>query len=313
MNHSRESRIESVFPSQKLVLVSGKGGIGKSLVCASQGVLHSLYQGKKTLIVENSFSSQLFPLFGLFQRDTHPVHADTEVSKNLYVANLNTKLCFKEYLVDHLGFETLYKRIFSHDLVNTFLETIPGLAEVMMLGRLLYSSKLQDAAYSKVIFDAPASGHFLKLITTPDSILGSGIAGPLLKEIKKIREFFVDEQSTAIVWVTDADELAVRETLDILPALIAQSPTQVSKVILNRTLPIGEEVKRGIEKLPPDLSLYLTFASAKQGNAKGELEAGLAKLRTARHPLEIVEIPLIGKIEEPLTLQQSMELWGLTL
>ena len=87
-----------VFAPTKLILVSGKGGIGKTLVTSSIGLLSAKKLQKKTLLVENSYSSQLYPVFEKVAVLGDSDQSDKKIFDNLYIANLDAKLCFKEYL-----------------------------------------------------------------------------------------------------------------------------------------------------------------------------------------------------------------------
>ena len=79
---------------------------------------------------------------------------------------------------------TLYHSVFERPLMKNFLEAIPGLGEAMLLGRLVHTC--ETGPYDCIIYDSPASGHFLTLMTTLEAILNSALVGPLLNEVKKI-------------------------------------------------------------------------------------------------------------------------------
>ena len=173
--------------SRKLLLISGKGGVGKSFF-ASCLASYAAKHGKRVLLVEHTLRSQISPLFGIDNVE----HTETVYNDAIFGINLDAKECFREYVVDYLGMNHLYNKIFGRKVMRSFLEAIPGLNELMVLGRLIRGvsgGKKVGQEIDLVVFDAPASGHFYKLLTTPDAVINSGLVGPLVREIEKIRSF----------------------------------------------------------------------------------------------------------------------------
>ena len=217
---------------RKLILVSGKGGIGKTSLSALIA-LHGASQGKKTLLVEFAAHDQVAPAFGL------PAcgHVETSASPNLRIINLNARDNFREYIVKYLGLGSVFEKVFANHVVTSFIETIPGIAELMLLGRLFYSAHLRkEDPFDLVVFDGSASGHFLSLMTTPQAVADAGLIGPVRTESDRIREFLADDGQTALALVTTPDELAVSETLEFVPKLMVASPAKPKFVFVNRVL-----------------------------------------------------------------------------
>lgn len=232
--------------TRKLLLVTGKGGIGKTTVASFIG-LRAARQGKRVLLVEASAHDQLAPSFGKSECG----HVETTIEGGLSVINLNAKDNFREYIVKYLGLSHLFEKVFGHQVVTSFIETIPGLAELIMLGRLFYSAKLRNIdPYDLVVFDGPAFGHFLSLMTTPRAVAQGGIIGPVRNESDKIQAFLSNENECCTVVVTNCDELAVTECLEFLPKLTAQSPSKVGAIVANRLLPMRTYTAREGQFLP---------------------------------------------------------------
>ena len=164
-----------------------------------------------------------------------------------YANALNAAACLQEYVVDRLRMPRLYDKVFQNGLVKTFLEAIPGLAETMILGRLQHT--VQRNAYDWIVYDAPASGHFLGMMTTLDAVLASELVGPLLEQVKEIRKFLATSTECGFLLVTLAEELVVNETLDFLSQLHLQSPVALSTLVVNRVLEAKQEYG-AIDSLP---------------------------------------------------------------
>lgn len=295
---------------KKLVVFTGKGGVGKSLVAASFG-LYAARQGLRVLLVENNDQGQLGPLLG----SDDSGHNETKVKDNLHIINLDASNCLEEYVVKRLGQAKLFDKVFSHSIVRSFLNTLPGLAESMILGRIYYTVDLQEPApYDLVIFDAPASGHMHSLMTTPDAVINSGMGGPFVKEVTRVREFLSDSKKCTSVVVTVPEDLVISESLEFIPLLSKESPIGVFGVVVNRA--VDPDSRRDIDDLLqnankiPDLKVIADYAAKKyeqseknQKNLISSLEV-LVKDKVIKN---YMLLPEFGSIEEPLTSQFAEE------
>ena len=272
--------------ARKLLLVTGKGGIGKTLVAAALGQ-QAAALGKRTLLVESAACDQLAPLFGSPDTD----HEERTVAPNLDCINLLPPDNFRAYVTKYLGQRRLYDTVFSHKVVSSFINTIPGLAEVMLLGRLFYHAELDKAGvYDLVVFDAFASGHFLSLMTTPQAAINAGFGGPLASETTRVRDFLADQSKTGIVYVATPAALVVSETLDVLPQLQAKSPAKVAQVVLNRV-----PGQPHLDLINTSSGAYLQRRFIAATEAEKTLSAGLVELG-----LTYAALPDLGFIDEPL-------------
>lgn len=217
--------IDSIL-NRKLLLVTGKGGIGKTFVtsCLAQ---YAAEKGRSVLVLQSVSCDQVAPYF-------------TKASgPRVDVVNLSGEDNFREYVVKYLGQKVLYDTVFSNKVVKTFIRTIPGFAEVMLLGRMFYTCELApEKKYDLVIFDGFASGHFLSLMTTPDAVINSSLGGPLVRETERVREFLSNGEKCGTVFVATPEDLVVSETLDFLPKLKALSPASLTALIVNRILTV---------------------------------------------------------------------------
>lgn len=223
---------------RRLLMVTGKGGIGKSLFTAVMGLAAS-QSGRRVCLVEASHRDQLAPLFG-----KAPVgHKLTEVRKNLSVINLDPQQNFLDYVVKELRLPSMVDKVFNRPIIQSLMDMLPGISEIMLLGRLYYSIERSPEPFDLVIYDGFASGHFLNLMTTPDAILEADFAGPVAKETKHVRDFLAKKGNAGIVMVTRPEGLVVGETLEFLDKFAKASPTPVSAVVCNRYSRLGTDAE----------------------------------------------------------------------
>lgn len=292
--------------ARKLLLITGKGGIGKSLISAAIGQA-AAERGARVLIVENAAVDQIAPIFG---RPTIG-HQTTRVYPGLECINLNAEENFRDYVVKHLGQKRLFESVLSHRVVQSFISVIPGLGELMFLGRLFYECELApEPRYDLVIFDAPASGHFMSLMTTPDAVLDSNLGGPLRRETERVKAFLADRSKAGILYIATPEELVVSEALDFLPRLAKAAPAELMAVLVNR-MPTWSPASLDHEPhgAAQDFLLHQQNAAT---HALKTLKDGLSVSADLRS-LPVVIIPEDTDLVEPLKQGEGRRLMGDTL
>ena len=218
--------------NKKLLLFTGKGGVGKSFA-ARMSARKAAEMGKRVLLVEISHKSQHQPFLNIAEAH-HRMQASVP---GLFHINIVYEYNFKDYVVKYLGMEKVFNQVFSQSLVRSFLRTVPGLNEITFLGRLYFECEINEVEpFDLVIFDGFASGHFYKLMTTPDGVEKSGLVGPILKETKNIRRFLGDESKVSTVYVSNPEFLITDEVKEFANLLLKDTPLNSFSILLNRCL-----------------------------------------------------------------------------
>lgn len=278
-----------ICSSLDLVFITGKGGIGKSLVSAALA-LKFQQMGKRVLLVQQAAADHLGPLVGA----KNVGHEGVEVKTGLTVVNFTPGGNFKDFIVKHLKHGSLFETLAGNKLVHGFFTAIPGFGELMLLGRLYYALNLAPERPDIVIVDSYASGHFMSLMTTPDAVLDSGLAGPISTETHKVKNFLMDKKRCGTLIVGVPEELVVSEMLDFIPRLQAKAPVDIKAVVLNRDLTATK-----ISGTSNPASHFLNERVAKQKQAI-ELWKTLTR-DTPMANLASISIPELGFIEDPLS------------
>ncbi len=274
---------------RKLIMVTGKGGIGKTFWSSALAWYAATELGKKVLLVESVASSQIAPLFG----SEISTHQRVTLAPGLTSRNFEAQRNFEEYVVRYLGQRMLYDKVFSNRLVRSMINFIPGLRELLLLGRLYYYAELStDERPDLMIFDGYASGHFLSLVSTPDAVLGSQIGGPIQSETQRVRDFLADQTKVATVFVAVPEDLVVTECLDFMPKLAGT----VAHVIMNRMPPAPSSQSES----PAHFFAAEQFRRA---------EAALTELRRRSPNVPVTLFPELGFIEEPVDPKVFRSYW----
>ena len=218
------------------------------------------------------------------------------------VINLNPQDNFRDFIIKHLGFAKLFEKVFTRPIVRSFIQMMPGIAELTLLGRLYYFCELdKEDRFDIVIFDGFASGHFHSLMKTPDAVLHSGMVGPIITETQRVRDYISDRSKTAVALVTVAEELVISEAIDFIGRLQKETQAPLASVIVNRCLPAWKE-STGTVALPGSLqraSDYWRDREADEARNLQRLQEAIAQSPDGFAPA-LSRLPDYGAFTEPL-------------
>ena len=199
---------------KRLLIVTGKGGTGKSAITAALALLGPR-EGKRTLVCEINGDERVTQLLGMSP-------AGPEISQRaekLWTVNIQPPAAMREYALMRLRLESIYKAVFENRFVRYFLRFIPSLQELVMLGKALYhlEEKLPDGSYrfEMLVLDAPATGHAISFLSLPAVLSETVPPGAMHREVERMRALLEDEAVTAVALVTLPEEMPVNETLDL--------------------------------------------------------------------------------------------------
>jgi anion-transporting ArsA/GET3 family ATPase len=198
---------------RRLLVVTGKGGVGKSTVSAALALL-AAREGKRVLVCEVNAQERVAPLLGAPLAGTKA----REAAPGLSTVNVTPPQAMREYGIMVLRFRAIYDAVFENRLVRYFLKVIPSLAELVMLGKILHEARLEEDGrprWDLVVVDAPATGHAVQLLRVPGALLETVPAGPLRKDAQWMHELLVDPARTGVAIVTLPEEMPVNEAVEL--------------------------------------------------------------------------------------------------
>lgn len=209
----------------RLLLVTGKGGTGKTTLSAALARLLA-DRGKRVCIVEiDSYRPALTAPLGVTP-GYHPVAA----GPRLDACNIVWRDALMEWLADTVPAERVVRALLTNKVVQPFLEATPGLRETVVLSKVL---KLVDA-YDVVVVDMPASGHTISLLGVPRVAVSLMRTGPIRERALAILDR-LHRPDTALVIVALPEEMVVNEAVELWERLQKEVPgLRPPLVALNR-------------------------------------------------------------------------------
>jgi len=213
----------------RLVMVTGKGGTGKTTYAAAIAMLAAA-RGRRTLLAEvDNQRPALTPIFGV-----EPHYQPEEVRENLDICNVTWSEALKSFLKRLVPSRRVVSLILDNAMVQRFLDFTPGSQELVTLSVLGEHA----SEYDLVVVDMPASGHAFSLLDITRSALGLFRSGPVRQRAQELRTL-LSRRTTRMVFVSLPEEMVVNETIETYTKmeefeLVSRPPA----VFLNRaTLP----------------------------------------------------------------------------
>ncbi|HEY6099634.1 MAG TPA: ArsA-related P-loop ATPase [Anaeromyxobacter sp.] len=198
---------------RRLVIVTGKGGVGKSTVSAALALV-AARAGKRVLVCEVNAQERVAPLLGAPPAGP----AIREASPGVFTVNVTPREAMREYGLMVLKFRTIYDAVFENRLVHYFLRVVPSLAELVMLGKILHEGRAEERGrrrWDLVLVDAPATGHAVQLLRVPSALVDTVPGGPLRHDADWMEAMLLDPVHTAVALVTLPEEMPVNEAIEL--------------------------------------------------------------------------------------------------
>lgn len=240
MNWSQVSR-----PDQRILFVTGKGGVGKSMVALAMA--QKAATQKRVLLVELGMRSFYSDLFGI------PISYIPQKYKNLDIALWSGTECLKEYALHLLKVEALYKLFFDNKVSRTLIDVAPALSELSILGKI--TSGVRGVGpkldYDLIVVDCYATGHMMALLRAPRGLNESIRFGPMAEQTKSMLETIRNPQICSYVIVTLPEELPAVEA-DELFRDMEQEVGVKPQLYCNKVWPINDIGTLRAEKKKPN-------------------------------------------------------------
>jgi len=268
---------------KSLIVVTGKGGVGKTTVAAALG-LAAARAGKRTMIAEVAQQERLSRAF----RREGLGYSEAQLAPNLFGMSVHPERALKEYLGQQVG-GTLGSLLFNNRVFEYFAAAAPGVRELATIGKVWELAQPERRSpgnrYDLVIMDAPASGHGLGMLRSPRTFGDIARVGPIRRRADIIHGFLGDSRSTGVVAVALPQEMPVNETLEFRVKLQREMGMDTHAVIVNSLLPerFGADETERIEAVngghgAPEVAAALRAALSEHRRARGQ-RAQLRRLK----------------------------------
>lgn len=259
---------------RRLIVLSGKGGVGKSVVGAALAfAAHA--RGKRVLLVEVDAPLEASRVLGGPASRGHEI----ELRPGLFAVNLDPSVVMDEYVRHLVKVDLLARRILESPIYHRFFAAAPGLRELMVLGKIMVLEEARAGlsrrpVWDLIVLDAPATGHGLAFLKVPLAASRAVPVGPVGGNARRVLRLIQDGDRTALVVVAIPEEMAVVEALQFHQLAEDELDIHTAAVVLN-----GCHERRFRDDEEADI---LRLAASER---EGQIEPGVplpAALRAAR-------------------------------
>ena len=252
--------LERFCAASKVVIVAGKGGVGKTTVTAALASAAAA-AGMSVLIVEVEGKSGLAACFG----EAPLTYEEAELRPNLRARTLTPDDALLEYLDDH-GMRRISRRLSRSGALDVVATAVPGMRDILVLGKV---KQLEKAGVADlIVLDAPAAGHAVSFLLSARGLLDAVKVGPVNRQAAEVVELLSDPQRCRVMLVTLPEETPVNELVDTAYAIEDRAGVALTPVVVNSCMP----VLTGFESDPE----AARRAVAATGAAGAAVDAGLA-------------------------------------
>ncbi|MBM3723565.1 MAG: ArsA family ATPase [Actinobacteria bacterium] len=292
-----------MFSHHRLLIVSGKGGVGKSSVAAAIAI-GLADQGKRVLLAETENRQAIAALFGrgplgyqeklLLRRESggevHGIAIDPAGALLDYL-DMFYKLRSAGSILERIG------------AVSFISNVAPGLRDILLTGKACEAVRRKSGdtwAYDVVVLDAPPTGRITRFLNVTAEVVGIVKVGPIKQQANWVSEVLHSDQ-TGILLVTTPEEMPIRETIEASNQL-REMKFRLAGVIVNMVAPdqltkeeaISLESPSAVDLLEGPTELVeplMAFAKAEQ-LLRATQSDQLRPLQTL--DTEMIELPKLG-------------------
>ncbi len=244
-----------------IILVTGKGGVGKSFTAALLAKKLSL-EGRKTLLVDMVPESYLANVLKV----SPPKGVQPQSTRfGFDWARWLGEECLAEYIHYWVRIPFVSQSFLKNSWLKSLIHSAPGLREIAFLGKLTSQERKHgpSLSYDHIVVDAVSTGHFVSMMKAPSALAQTVKSGPMREQSLQIQRVLSDAQMTQIFLVSNLERYSLHESeelqtqikdvLGLAPSYVAnkvypvpadmEKPTQANENLQNEFLLVQEKIK----------------------------------------------------------------------
>ncbi len=284
--------------SARVVIVAGKGGVGKTTVTATLATA-AAGAGLSVLIVEVEGKSGLAACFG----KPPLAYEETELAAGVRGRTLTPDEALLDYLESH-GLRRISKRLVRSGALEVVSSAVPGMKDILVLGKV--KALEHERAADLILIDAPAAGHAITFLMSPRGLGDAVRVGPVNKQSTEVIEMLSDPSRCQVILVTIPEETPVNELVDTAFQLEDRIGVQLGPVVVNMCYPDpgARASVDEIQRLADELGVHVSpreatdlVGAAEFRRERHELQQEQADRLAARLPLPQIRLPFLFTAE----------------
>lgn len=280
------------FLQSRVLVVAGKGGVGKTTMVSALAHV-AAGAGLRVLVVELEGRPGITQAFGTAASASYdPLDLH---DGSIHVRTITPDDALLEYLDDH-GMKRFSKRLLSSGIIDLVAGAIPGIRDILVLGKI---KQLEQSGIADLILvDAPATGHAMTFLSSASGLLDAARGGPIRTQATDVVAMLSDPGRCQVAMVALPEEMPVNELIEASYLLEDKVGVALGPIIMNGCYPtepaldIPLDTARSGQELPADDRTALEAARTFRLRRQEMQQAELARL--ARElPLPQLRVPYV--------------------
>jgi anion-transporting ArsA/GET3 family ATPase len=275
------------FAASRLVIVAGKGGVGKTVVTATLARA-AARSGLTTLVVEVEGKSGLATMFGQsplgYDEVVLAAGGGPDGSADVRARTVTPDEALLDYLREH-GLSRISKRLVQSGALDVVATAAPGIKDILVLGKVKQLER--DGVADLVVLDAPAAGHAITFLQAARALLDTVRVGPINAQARDVLGMLEDHERCQVMLVTVPEETPVNELVETAFNLEDRVGVGLGPVVVNAIYP-------EIDGLDADPVAAADQASVTLRAGEAEALAAAAAFRRDRTTLQAEQIARLG-------------------
>lgn len=305
-------RPDRFFTKSRVIIVAGKGGVGKTAVTAAFAYAASA-SGLSTLVVEIEGKSGLASAFGsaALEFDQIELLASGQTHRGATHGGITARTitpddALVEYLHDH-GLKRISNRLVASGALDMVATAVPGIRDILVLGKIKQLER--DGQFDLVLVDAPAAGHAITFLRSAAGLAEAVKVGPIHSQASEALDMLRNPQRCRVTLVTLPEETPVNELVETAYSIEDEVGVALGPVVVNGVLPE-----------PPPEGVDVTAVANEAGLLDQECIEALvsaaefrrARTRLQQHQLDRLERDLpLPQLRLPRLFTSELDLEGL--
>ena len=277
----------------RVLVVAGKGGVGKTTITAALARM-AAGAGLSVLVVDLEGKAGVATAFG----GSGPLGYDeSQLSGTGFASGGGTVRARRitpddallEYLADH-GMKRISKRLVSSGALDVVATAIPGIRDILVLGKV--KSLERQGIADLILVDAPATGHAMTFLSSAQGLMDAARSGPVRTQAAEVVELLSDPDRCQVALVTLPEEMPVNEVVEAAYALEDRIGISLGPVIVNACLPADPRLERDPEEAAAEVDVTLASDQARALRAAAAFRAHRFGLQEEQRGRLATELPL---------------------
>jgi anion-transporting ArsA/GET3 family ATPase len=223
--------------AKRLLIVSGKGGVGKTTVSAALAIA-AARRGLDTIVAEVSGRRDVAAILGCRPAEG----AEAEVSAGLHHITIDRQSALEEYLRYEIPGPLPAAILARSGALAVFINATPGMGEMLTIGKVWELTQRprhrhHARTYDLVVLDAPASGQLVGMLAAPRTFRSIARVGSVAHQAAAVDELLTDPEAVGVVAVATGEQMAVSETIAMVSMLRERFAIESSALVVNRMFP----------------------------------------------------------------------------